>query len=69
VHQVGNQYIVWPKSHTLTVRLEDADTDGRRILELTWKKHDGKVCNGLILAQHWDKKRDFVKKLMNLWVP
>jgi len=62
-------YTVWSKSHTRTVRLEDAGTDGRRTLKFALKKHDGKVCNGLILAQDRDKKRDFVNTVMNLWVP
>lgn len=61
-------YIVWSKSHTRTVPLEEEGTDGR-ILTLTIKKHDGKVCNGLISAQDRDKKRDFLNTVMNLWVP
>jgi len=66
---VARVYTVWSKPHTRTVRLEDAGTDGGRILRITLKIHDGKVCNGLILALDRDKKRDFVNTVMNLWVP
>lgn len=66
---VARVYTVWSKMQTRTVRLDDADTDGRRTLRLTLKIHDGKVYNGLILALDRDKKRDFVNTVMNLWVP
>ena len=62
-------YTVLSKSHTRTVHLEDTGTDGRRILKLTLERHDGEACNGLILAQDRDKKRDFVGTVMKLWVP
>jgi hypothetical protein len=66
---VARVYKVLSKSHTRTAHLEDAGVDGRRILELTLKAHDGKVCNGLTTAQDKDKKRDFVNTVMKLWVP
>jgi hypothetical protein len=53
---VARVYTVWSKCHTRTIRLEDGGTEGRRILRLTLQKHDGKVCNGLILAQGRGKK-------------
>jgi hypothetical protein len=65
---VARVYTVWSKSHTRTAHLEDGGVDGRRILNLTLKKHDGKVCIELIWVQDRNKKWDFVNTVMNLWV-